>query len=143
MPIRFTAAVSAVALAFLVLSVAAFVTEARQVGALRAELRAFENEGEALDDVRRRQDREEEVINQIAGRLGDGKVTLRAAVDQTEPLLRDRSGFMHEWRDDPPPTYRHRVARYLIGRVAFLLDREPDRLATVLPGLRAEYDTLR
>lgn len=101
------------------------------------------NEQAALVEAQRiRIIREAEASGRVAEQLMDGKITLVAAIDELEPTLRQRVGFECAWPSDPPPTFRHAVARYAITRVEVELIRNPDRQAAVVARLQGEYSQL-
>jgi hypothetical protein len=87
--------------------------------------------------------REGEASGRVVARLIAGEVSLAAAVGELEPALRERVGFECEWPDDPPPTFRHRVARCIRCRVAADLEHDPARQAAVLARFDVEYAGLR
>ncbi|WP_439626137.1 hypothetical protein [Gemmata sp.] len=141
MTTRRTGAASAAALLGLALS-ALGVDACLGIDA-REEVRGHENDAAALDAQRVRVLREGEASGRVADRVIAGAVPLSAAVDELEPGLRERPGFDCAWANDPPPTFRHRVARYVMIRVGTELERDPGRRDAVLARLDAEYASLR
>lgn len=113
------------------------------VGDVRDDIRGHQADAATLEAQRVRVLREGEASGRVAARLIAGEVSLAAAVDELEPTLRERVGFECAWPDDPPPTFRHRVARYVMTRVGAELEGDPIRRAAVLARLDAEYEALQ
>ncbi|WP_439622368.1 hypothetical protein [Gemmata sp.] len=109
----------------------------------REEVRRHEGDAAALEAQRVRVLRENEASGRVAARVIAGTLPLVGAVDELEPVLRERTGFASAWADDPPPTFRHRVARSILARVDAELAHDPARRAAVLARLDAEYAALR
>ena len=85
-----------------------------------------------------------EIAGHIANRLAEGTITLAQATDQLEPQLAERTGFDAVWRHTyRVDTFRQGVARYVMNRVAPLLEDDPDRRAAVTARLAAEYAALK
>ncbi|WP_439627441.1 hypothetical protein [Gemmata sp.] len=143
MTARRTGAASAAALLALGLALAALGVDASLGADARDEVRRHEADASALEAQRVRALREGEASGRAAARVIAGTLPLAGAVDELEPLLRQRTGFECAWTDEPFPTFRHRVARYVVIRVAAELKHDPDRRAAVLARLDAEYATLR
>ncbi|WP_439629575.1 hypothetical protein [Gemmata sp.] len=141
MTTRRTGAASAAAL--LGLALTALGVDAGLGTDAREEVRGHEGDAAALDAQRVRGRRESEASGRVAARVIAGDVSLSAAVDELEPALRERPGFDCAWADDPPATFRHRVARYVMVRVAVELGHDPAHRAAALARLDAEYATLR
>ncbi|WP_439628875.1 hypothetical protein [Gemmata sp.] len=141
MSARRTGAASAAAL--LGIALTALGIDASLGADAREEVRGHEGDAAALDAQRVRAVREGEASGRVAARVIAGDVSLSGAVDELEPVLRERTGFGSAWADDPPPTFRHRVARYVTIRVAVELAHDPAREAAVLARLDAEYAALR
>jgi hypothetical protein len=112
-------------------------------GEVRAEVRQHEQEAAAVEAHRVQLRREVEIANHIAAKLIAGQITLVEAIDELSPILRHRIGFEHAWPNDPPPTFRHSVARYAITRVEAELTNDPARQAEVVGRLKAEYAALK
>jgi hypothetical protein len=152
---RRTGAASAATLtglaAALVLAHAVAPAWARSVGldvwnlsAVRADAEAADEEAEAVQAKQDRVFLEIQMGEHVAARLADGTLTLAAAVERLEPVLRARTGFAcvctHQYK---VPTLRHGVARYAINRAERLLaDPDPARWAKVSTRLEAEYAAL-
>ncbi|MBA4190419.1 MAG: hypothetical protein C0467_20725 [Planctomycetaceae bacterium] len=111
--------------------------------AAREEARVNEEQAVVVEAQRVRILREIEVSGHTATRLIDEKITLLEAMAELEPILRNRTGFECAWPFDPPPTFRHAVARYAITRVEAELRNDPERQALVCARLRAEYAALK
>ncbi len=111
--------------------------------ALREEARINNEHAAVVEAQRIRILRESETSGHTASRLIEGTLTLADATDELEPILRHRAGFECAWPYDPPPTFRHGVARYAITRVEAELRDDPDRLAVVSARLKDEYDALK
>jgi hypothetical protein len=81
--------------------------------------------------------------DRVARRLADGSLSLRDAVEELEPVCRERVGFesvcQYQYR---ATTFRQGVARYALRRVAVLLAHDPARRAAVTERLEAEYALL-
>ena len=106
--------------------------ELQHANELRAELATAEDELH----------RQFESCDHVAARVANGSLTLREAVDELEDLCRCQSGFdtMREYRE--APTFRHAVARHVMGRVNVLLAGEPARRVACAARLSAEYGAL-
>lgn len=129
------------ALAFV--AVAVLATEAWVGRDFQGGSRTAEDEAHLLEAQQLRLAREREASGRVAARVIAGTLPLAGAVDELEPMLRARDGFECEWIDDPPPTFRHRVARYVTVRVEAELAHDPVRRTAVLARLHAEYAALR
>ncbi|VTT99102.1 unnamed protein product [Gemmataceae bacterium] len=138
---RRTGTVSAAALASLV--IAALATDLFDASRVRGDTVALAEEAEALEAQRVRVIREAEASGRVAARVIAGTLTLAGAVDELEPMLRERPGFESAWPNDPPGTFRRRVARYVCVRVSAELEHDPGRRDTVLARLEAECAALR
>lgn len=141
MPARRTGAVSAAALLGLVLAVLGSNLDLG-VGA-REDLRRHEADAADLEAQRVRVIRETELTARVADRVARGAIPLAAGVDELEPVHRERPGVECAWPSDPPPTFRHGVARSIIARVDGDLEADPERRTAVLARLNAEYAALR
>jgi hypothetical protein len=109
----------------------------------REQLRAAEEQRDEIVASQEELFRQIELGNHVAERLADGSMTLREAVAELEDPFGRREGFDVVWRDEyGTPTFRHGVARYVIGRVEALLAGDPARWAAVSARLEAEYDAL-
>ncbi|VTT98989.1 unnamed protein product [Gemmataceae bacterium] len=111
--------------------------------AARDDARQHEADAAVIEDQRVRVIRENEFAGRVVARLIAGEVSLAAAVDAMEPIHRARPGIECAWMNDPPPTFRHRVARSVMIRVGAELEGDPSRRAAILTRLDAEYATLR
>jgi len=111
--------------------------------AVREDARRVEEQAVSVEAQRVRLVREIELAGQTSGRLIEAKITLAEAIDELEPVLLYRVGFECSWPLDPPPTFRHAVARYIITRVKAELATNPDKLASVSARLNAEYAALK
>jgi hypothetical protein len=111
--------------------------------AARSDARQYEADAAPIEDQRTRVLRENEYAGRVAARLIAGDLSLSAAVDELEPIVRDRRGFECAWPDQSFPTFRHRVARYVLTRVAADLEHNPSRRLDVLDRLNAEYAAMR
>ncbi|MCE9562795.1 MAG: hypothetical protein K8U57_12180 [Planctomycetes bacterium] len=111
--------------------------------ALREEARITREHSVAVEAERVRLRREVEASGHTANRLIDGRITLADAIDELEPILQHRVGFECAWLQDPPPTFRHSVARYIINRVEATLEAKPEQRTVVSARLKAEYDALK
>ena len=125
------------------LALAALAVDVGRVAALRAELNDAAADAAVIEAQRVHQLRANEASGRVTARVAAGELSLATAVDELEPLLRDRTGFAHDSVYGPCPTFRHRVGRYVVTRVAADLEGESGRRATVLVRLDAEYATLR
>ncbi|VTU02699.1 unnamed protein product [Gemmataceae bacterium] len=112
------------------------------IDAASDDVRRHEAEAAHFEAQRVRMIRESEASGRVAARVAAGDLTLVGAVDELEPVLRERPGFDCAWLEDPPPTFRHRVARCVLVRVAAELENEPGRRAVVLARLDADYAAL-
>lgn len=76
-----------------------------------------------------------------AAALIEGYVSLADAAEELARINRDRVGFEYTLASLYPgaPTFRARVARYVIDRVHKRLAHDPTREATVLARLECEY----
>jgi hypothetical protein len=85
-----------------------------------------------------------EVSEHIAARLVEGAVTLAQAIDELEPLLRERPGFDYGYQTNyHVNTFRQGVARYTINRAQRMLAANPSRWATISPHLEAEFNAIQ
>lgn len=81
-----------------------------------------------------------EAADHITTRLIAGELTLECATDQIEPLMRERRGFEFVAAAFyPAPSFRMKVARYLIDRTRRSLVTNPGRLAGTEARLSAEF----
>ncbi len=142
MTARRTGTASAAALIAVVV-VAVGVDAYLGVDAARDDIRGNQADAAVIEAQRVRVVREGEASGRVAVRVIAGEVSLSGAVDELEPVLRERVGFECAWPDDPPPTFRHRVARYVMIRAGTELERAPARQVAVLARLDAEYAALR
>ncbi|MFO0822458.1 MAG: hypothetical protein U0792_04955 [Gemmataceae bacterium] len=110
---------------------------------VRAEARQHEQEAAAVEAHRVQLRREVEIANHIAAKLIARQITLLEAIDELSPILQHRIGFEHAWPHDPPPTFRHAVARYAITRVEAELANDPARPAEIVGRLKADYAALK
>jgi len=110
---------------------------------VREESRLNEEHAVAVEAQRIRILREVQVSGHTAHRLIEGTVTLEVAVDELEPIMRNRVGFECAWPLDRPPTFRHAVARYIINRVDAELANDPEKRAGVCAQLKVAYDNLK
>lgn len=138
MPAHRTGAASAVAL--LAIAVVALGADA-YLGIDDA--RRHAGDAAVFEAQRIRVQREAEASGRVAARVIAGDLSLAAAVDELEPVLRERSGFESAWPEATFPTFRHRVARYVLTRVDTELQHTPLRRAIVLTRLDAEYAAFR
>jgi hypothetical protein len=112
--------------------------------ALEADVRHAERERERLQEEFDDLCKEVEVIEGLTARLAAGSLSLEAAGEQAEPILRDRPGFDEAaLRYYEAPTVRLGAARYMIARVQWLLRTDPCRKAAVTERLEAEYAAMR
>lgn len=109
----------------------------------RADAQRQDQEAIAIESQRIQFRREVAAADRITAKLREGQITLTQAIDELEPLMRHRVGFEHAWPYDPPPTFRHAVARYATTRVEAELANDPERRAVVCARLNAEYATLK
>jgi hypothetical protein len=106
--------------------------ELQRANELRAELATAEDELHS----------QFEICDHVAARVANDSLTLRQAVDELEELCRRQTGFdtVREYRE--APTFRHSVARHVMGRVNVLLAGEPAKRAACAVRLGAEYRAL-
>jgi hypothetical protein len=112
--------------------------------ALEADARDAEREHERLQEQFDDLCKEVEAIDGLAARLAAGSLSLEAAGEQIEPILRDRPGFedaAHRYYG--APTLRLAAARYMIARVQWYVGADPCRKAAVTERLEAEYAAMR
>lgn len=112
-------------------------------GDTRVEAQQQEQEALAVEAQRVQLRREIESAGHVVAKLREGQVTLAQATDELEPLMRHRRGFEYAWPIDPPPTFRHSVARYATTRVEAELANDPARQAAICARLKAEYNALK
>jgi hypothetical protein len=88
--------------------------------------------------------REIQLGNQITSQIAAGTLSLRAAVDEMEPILQNREGFAVTIKQRyRAATFRLAVAHYLISRVPAVMNSEPLRQSTVLTQLEYEYAQMK
>lgn len=109
----------------------------------REDLRRHEADAATLEVQRVRVIRENDLTAQVAAGVSEGSLSLAKAVDELEPVHRSRPGIECAWPSDPPPTFRHGVARSILARVDGDLEADPVRRAAVLSRLNDEYAALR
>jgi hypothetical protein len=99
---------------------------------------ALETQAEQLHD-------EIQFIEQVASRLAAGTISMAAATDSVEPILRERSAFNTVAEIYyPAPTFRLTVARYLSARVLQHSSLfELVRWATLATRLEVEYAAMK
>jgi len=111
--------------------------------AVREESRLNEEHAIAVEAQRIRLLREVQVTGHTANRLINETITLEEAVDELEPIMRNRVGFECAWPHDRPPTFRHAVARYVVNRVDAMLADDPEQREVICAKLKIEYDNLK
>lgn len=80
----------------------------------------------------------------IALEMADGKRTLKDAVAEMEPILKNRDGFVPTLEANYHTTsLREGVARFLIERVRRLMVNNQTQLKIVLVRLEGEFDSLK
>ncbi len=106
--------------------------------------KTIEAEREAADTKKAVMFRQFEAADHVTARLATEAMTLREAVDELEPLLRDRTGFDYVWRHKyQEPTFQKGVARYAIIRASRILEGDPTRWAALSTRLEAEYAAIK
>jgi len=111
--------------------------------ALEAEVRDAERDRDRLQQQFDELCLEVEVIDGVAARLAAGGLSLEAACEQVEPILRERLAFDDARRYYEAPTPRLSVARYMIGQAQRHAGAGPCRKAAVAERLEAEYATMQ
>lgn len=110
----------------------------------RADLERTRTRGEELDARNRHTLDQIRGSGGVAARLAAGRLTLAAAVAETEALNEGRPG----WADGLElvhcgvPTHRLRVARYLIAKLECRYQADPSAWAPLAARLEAEYRAL-
>ena len=106
-----------------------------------AQLRAAAEEREAVFADAERAARRREAANQTGAKLAAGGIPLTVAADEVAEIFRDdpSRSLVLEGIYPGAPTERHRFARHAIDRAQRFLANDPDRCATVLARLEAEY----
>ena len=112
--------------------------------ALRDQSREADEEGAELQAKQDRVFRQIAAGQYTASRLAEGKLTLAEATDELEVVFQTQPEFGDVYQAAyHVPTFRQGVARYVIGHVMRLLERDPDRWATVSARLEAEFASLK
>ena len=85
-----------------------------------------------------------EATEHLVDRMIAETLSLADAAELVEPLVRDRPGFSSaiDWHY-AAPSFRLSVARYLIGKVKFILEDDPSRRVITLARLEAEYARMK
>lgn len=80
----------------------------------------------------------------VAGALAAGTLSLKDAVDEMEPILRNRSGFIAAIQTNYETSYiREGIARYLISRIPKAAQHDRDEpLSDTLSRLECELNSL-
>lgn len=87
--------------------------------------------------------REIELGGHICRQVVDGSLSFAAAVDELQPILARRTGFMETAEYNfGVRTLRQAVGRYLISRISRILRDDPKRQAEVEDRLEADYSRL-
>lgn len=88
--------------------------------------------------------REIELSNQVTAQMAAGTLSLEAAINEMEPILRNRNGFavtMGQYYH--VSTFRQGVARYLMSRVPRHLLNDRDRLTAIQKQLEQEFAQIK
>jgi hypothetical protein len=84
-----------------------------------------------------------QLANKIADELASGTITLKEAIDELEPVMRNRNGFVSTMQANYSATsLREGVARYLLSHIPRLLEHNPDQLTDTLSRLECEWYSL-
>jgi hypothetical protein len=106
-------------------------------------LRTTEEESARLSEEAQRLHETIEATDHITTRLVTGEISLGVATDQIEPLMRERQGFgLVDLASSSAPSFRVKVARYLIDRTRRSLADDPGRIAGTEARLNAEFHEL-
>lgn len=110
-------------------------------GSARAELERTLTLGVEIDSRNRHTLDQIQGSDGVAARLAAGRLTLAAAVAETEALNEDRPGWVDglELAHYGVPTHRLRVARYLIAKLQVRHRADPAAWAPLSARLEAEY----
>ena len=81
--------------------------------------------------------------NSIADELAAGTITLKEAIDELEPVMRNRNGFVATLQINYCTTsLREGVARYLLSHIHRLMEQNRDQLSDTLSRLECEWYSL-
>jgi hypothetical protein len=84
-----------------------------------------------------------QLSNNISEELAAGTITLKDAVDEMEPVLRNRTGFVATLQVSfGTSSVREGVARYLISRIPRSMTHDLVELSNTLYRLECEFETL-
>jgi hypothetical protein len=84
-----------------------------------------------------------QLSNNVAGELAAGTITLKDAVDEMEPVMRNRTGFVESLQVSfGTSSLREGVARYLISRIPRSMTHDLVELSNTLYRLECEFETL-
>jgi hypothetical protein len=87
--------------------------------------------------------REIQLSNIVAEELAAGTITLKDAVDEMEPVLRNRTGFVETLQVSfGASSLREGVARYLISRIPRSMTHDLLELSNTLYRLEGEFEML-
>jgi hypothetical protein len=102
-----------------------------------------ERESASIKEQQQRLYQEIQLSNNIAEELAAGTLSLKDAVDEMEPIMRNRSGFKETLAVNyGTSSLREGVAHYLVSRVPRSLTHDLVQLSNALYRLEREFESL-
>jgi hypothetical protein len=97
-----------------------------------------------IDEQKEQLFQEFELSDHVCNQLVAGELSLTAAVDEMEPIMRHRAGFdyaLRVWSSNL--SFRQGVARYLIRRITRVNSAQPQHLSMTQARLECEYARIK